>query len=272
VAEGVEIGQVSRNPPDDAGTRVRARHVEGRIGWRPDLVPAVDVDSSRWCRLTDGRVYAGGYNDDTYKDPDAHSRTVRPLARGMNRVFGTRGSSDGLLDLAGRASGDDPALAATVDPLREHGSDEEFAAVNAVRLALMKRVTASVLLIGAVSGVVATMASGQRQPVPILTGAYANSDSRGFGYARPNLIYLGGDPSGLFCHIRWLSWGGQFAVGTGTGWFIPRNQPVAGGHQAPGVVVLYRFGTWQGLPAYTKFNWYFPQGGSTAGGVTRCTV
>jgi hypothetical protein len=136
----------------------------------------------------------------------------------------------------------------------------------------MKRLVPFVLLIGLASSAAATIAAGQGRPVPILTGAYANTDSRGFGHVRPGVIYLGGDPSGLFCHIRWLSWGGQFAVGTGTGWFIPRNEPVAGGHQTPGVVVLYRLGTWQGVPAYTKFNWYFPQGGSTAGGVTHCTL
>jgi hypothetical protein len=58
--------------------------------------------------------------------------------------------------------------------------------------------------------------------------ADANHDRRGskvfprkdFGTVRPTTIFLGGDESGLFCHIKWSSWGGQFAVGTGTGWYL----------------------------------------------------
>jgi hypothetical protein len=70
------------------------------------------------------------------------------------------------------------------------------------------------------------------------------------------VIYLGGDPTGIVCGIHWSSWGGQFALGTWTSWFVPSNKPVAGGHKAPVVVVLYRIGIWQGQPAHTRYNWY----------------
>lgn len=109
--------------------------------------------------------------------------------------------------------------------------------------------------------------------IPVLSGAFGLPGSEGFGHAKPPKIYLGGDPTGLVCHIHWTRWGGQLAVGIGTGWYVSRTEDVAGGHAAPVVVVLYHLGTWHGKPAYTEYRWYFPQGGSTFGGrVPRCTA
>jgi hypothetical protein len=131
---------------------------------------------------------------------------------------------------------------------------------------------ALIVLFCVVAAVAATEASAGTTPTPILTGAYTVPSSKGFGQVKPTTIYLGGDPTGLVCRIRWASWGGQFAVGTGTGYYIGPHQVVAAGHQAPAVVVLYHLGSWRGRPAYTKFQWYFPQNGSTYGGVSRCSV
>jgi len=136
----------------------------------------------------------------------------------------------------------------------------------------MKRGAALLLVICVVAATVAAAASAGRPPTPILTGAGGLPSSEGFGKSKPSTIYLGGDPTGLVCHIRWVSWGGQFAIGTGTGWYEGPHQVVAAGHQAPAVVVLYRLGTWHGHRAYTKFNWYFPQNGNTYGGVTHCSA
>lgn len=106
--------------------------------------------------------------------------------------------------------------------------------------------------------------------IPVLAGNFSNS--KGFGQSKPPEIYLGGDESGLVCHIRWDSWGGAFAVGTGTGWYVHAGQITANGHWAPAVVVLYHLGRWHGRPAYTKYQWYFPQGGSTYGASGRCST
>jgi hypothetical protein len=129
-----------------------------------------------------------------------------------------------------------------------------------------------VVLAGAAAAViaVATASAGSR-PTPILIGGGPPS-SEGFGKVKPGKIFLGGDPTGLVCAIHWTSWGGQFAIGTGTGFYVGPNQITAAGHQASAVVVLYHLATWDGRPAYTKYKWYFPQGGSTYGGVTRCSA
>lgn len=101
---------------------------------------------------------------------------------------------------------------------------------------------------------------------PILTGAGRVPGSAGFGRVRPSEIYLGGDESGLACHIHWDAWGGRFALGIGTAWYVAPRRPVADGHWAPAVVVLYRLGSWHRRPAYTRYRWYFPEGGSLGGG------
>jgi hypothetical protein len=135
----------------------------------------------------------------------------------------------------------------------------------------MKRVL-PIVLAGAAAAVIAVAtASASSSPTPILIGGGAPS-SEGFGKVKPAKIFLGGDPTGLVCAIHWTSWGGEFAIGTGTGFYVGPNQITAAGHQAPAVVVLYHLATWNGRPAYTKYRWYFPQGGSTYGGATHCSA
>jgi hypothetical protein len=135
----------------------------------------------------------------------------------------------------------------------------------------MKRVLPAVLAVAAAAVIAVATANAGSRPTPILIGGGPPS-SEGFGKAKPGKIFLGGDPTGLVCAIHWTSWGGQFAIGIGTGFYIAPNQITADGHQAPAVVVLYHLATWHGRPAYTKYTWYFPQGGSTYGGVTHCSA
>src|ERR1700689_3185790 len=99
----------------------------------------------------------------------------------------------------------------------------------------MKRLL-SVAVIGALAGVIAvTTASAGPRPTPILIGGGPPS-SEGFGKVKPAKIFLGGAPPGLVCAIHWSNWGGQFAIGTGTGFYVGPHQIVAAGHQAPAVV------------------------------------
>lgn len=145
----------------------------------------------------------------------------------------------------------------------------------------MRRSAIAALALIAVGGIVTTASAGST-PSPVLSGsavwtgsggvAGGLPGSKGFGRVRPGVIYLGGDESGLICGIRWVSWGGQFATGVGTGWYIGSHQGTSQGHQAPVVVVAYHLATWRHRPAYAAFRSYFPQGGSTYGGVGRCGV
>lgn len=105
--------------------------------------------------------------------------------------------------------------------------------------------------------------------LPILSGAGASPYSKGFGQVKPREIFLGGDPTGLVCNIHWETWGGPFAIGTATSWYVGPTQDVADGHFAPAVVVLYHLGFWNSKPAYTGYNWYFPQKGKTYGATVK---
>lgn len=116
----------------------------------------------------------------------------------------------------------------------------------------------------------AVSAAASRQTVsrktPILTGAGMGPGGSGFGQVRPRDIYRGGSGYGVACHIRWAAWGGPLAVGIGTAWYVAPGAATAGGHWALAVVVLYRLGSWHHRPAYTRYRWYFPEGGSLSGG------
>jgi hypothetical protein len=86
--------------------------------------------------------------------------------------------------------------------------------------------------------------------------------TRGFGDVKPREIFYGGDPTGLVCQIRWVSWGGNVARGYGSGWYINSHQSVSQGHAAAAIVVASKLGTWKGRAAYTKLTWSFPDHGS----------
>jgi hypothetical protein len=135
----------------------------------------------------------------------------------------------------------------------------------------MKRITLLTAIALVAAAVVATSALAGSQPVPILTGPNPMS-GEGFGHVKPRTIFLGGDPTGLICRIRWLSWGGPLAVGTGTSWYVNSHQPTSAGKAAPAVVVLYHLGTWHGRPAYEGYKWYFPGNGAGFGHVTPCVA
>jgi len=88
------------------------------------------------------------------------------------------------------------------------------------------------------------------------------SGAKGFGQVKPREIFYGGDPTGLVCRIRWVSWGGPIARGFGTGLYVNSHQSVAQGHLAVAIVVASKLGTWKGRPAYDKLTWSFPNHGS----------
>jgi hypothetical protein len=65
-------------------------------------------------------------------------------------------------------------------------------------------------------------------------------------------------------HVRWSQWGGQQAIGHGTGDFVWPGQSVGGGSiQTPATIVAYDRGPCGGHVAYRKIDWYFPSYGQT---------
>ena len=68
-------------------------------------------------------------------------------------------------------------------------------------------------------------------------------EDRGFGEVKPSQFFNGGDTAGLVQHIRWKSWGGPEAVGTGLSEYVAPNQDVTEGRSQPATVVAFKLGT-----------------------------
>jgi hypothetical protein len=71
------------------------------------------------------------------------------------------------------------------------------------------------------------------------------------------VVYLGGDPTGRLTSIKWSSWGGAEATGSGTGFYVPPNTITADGSGQPAIVIAFDLGTCAGHPAYEEIEWYF---------------
>jgi hypothetical protein len=91
-------------------------------------------------------------------------------------------------------------------------------------------------------------------------GCTPGQNTLGFGHVKPRTIFLGGDGTGVICRIHWLSWGGEFAIGTGTAADVVGQQDDAHARWSPAVVILSKLGTWHGQPAYFRTRWRFPDG------------
>jgi hypothetical protein len=100
--------------------------------------------------------------------------------------------------------------------------------------------------------------------VPVLGRAAGDfAHGAGFGKVRPARIFNGGDPTGLVTHIRWRSWGGGRAIGTGTSVWVGPSQSVAQGRPAAVTVEAFHLGTCHGKLAYRAVEWYFPGHGQS---------
>jgi hypothetical protein len=77
------------------------------------------------------------------------------------------------------------------------------------------------------------------RPVATL-GIATDSPAVGFGEIEPNVVSLGGDPTSVVTNVRWRTWGGPRAIGSGKGWFLPPNAPdVAHGHYAKARLIAW---------------------------------
>lgn len=113
-----------------------------------------------------------------------------------------------------------------------------------------------VLSAASVSGVSTASAS---ESVPVLGAKGAFPNGRGFGQAKPRLVYLGGDPTGYVSAIAWRHWGARRAVGFGQGW-CP-GQTVAAGHHCLAALHVSSLGTCRGRRAYRTLVFYFKDHG-----------
>jgi hypothetical protein len=65
------------------------------------------------------------------------------------------------------------------------------------------------------SALAVAAAAGSSQRVVLGARSYAGPNGAGWGKPHPKRIYNGGDASGLIRHVRWVSWGGAVARGSG---------------------------------------------------------
>jgi hypothetical protein len=95
---------------------------------------------------------------------------------------------------------------------------------------------------------------------PVL-GQTSGPNQRGYGEARPSVIFNGGDPTGFVGGIRWSHWGAKRATGWGYGLFVWPGLAVAEGQRAKARVVAYHLGTCGGVRSYNAVQWFFPRYG-----------
>ncbi|HTU84687.1 MAG TPA: hypothetical protein VMF57_03875 [Solirubrobacteraceae bacterium] len=110
----------------------------------------------------------------------------------------------------------------------------------------------------AVALVVAGTAVAVAGQEPVLAGPWSMGQ-QGYGHVKPRRIFNGGDPSGLVKVIRWSSWGGARATGTGMALYVGPHQITAAGKFEKAHVVLFQLGTCDGRSAYDAIEWYFTQ-------------
>jgi hypothetical protein len=116
----------------------------------------------------------------------------------------------------------------------------------------MKRI--ALVLTALVVLAVPTLAAGVEPatgPVPVLgSKQFSEPYGAGFGHAKPEVIFNGGDPSGEVAGIKWQSWGGPSAIGYG---HQPIFRPGGGYFRKLGRVELRanELGRCAGRPAYT---------------------
>jgi hypothetical protein len=128
-----------------------------------------------------------------------------------------------------------------------------------MRTRIRHRTAATATIAAVALGIAAATAAASA--VPILAGPWSTGQ-KGYGHAKPRTIFNGGDPTGLVKAIRWTSWGGHRATGTGTAEWVGPHQSVAQGQFEKGAkVVLFQLGSCHGRSAYNAIEWYFPSHG-----------
>jgi hypothetical protein len=74
-------------------------------------------------------------------------------------------------------------------------------------------------------------------------------------------VISGADGASEVKNISWQSWGGGKAIGHGQALYVSANTTSSQAKFAAATVVAFKLGSCSGRPAYTGFEWYFPQHG-----------
>ena len=92
----------------------------------------------------------------------------------------------------------------------------------------------------------------------VLGAAAFAPNGSGWGTSEPTEIFNGGDPSGLITDVRWSSWGGSVAVGSGRN---PIFKPHGGYYRRPVPIELKASGLGRcgGQQAYTRLSFREPK-------------
>jgi hypothetical protein len=101
----------------------------------------------------------------------------------------------------------------------------------------------------------------KKTALPTLGRVWGPGGQEGYGKVRPSTVYNGGDETGLVKHIKWSSWGGKTATGTGESVYVAPGQFTYQGTLQGVTIVAFDLGTCGGHPAYRAVEWYFPQHG-----------
>jgi hypothetical protein len=125
----------------------------------------------------------------------------------------------------------------------------------------------------AASGAASAQAATSSAPpgkLPVL--GQSRSGTQGYGLVRPSTLNNGGDPTGIVTNLSWQSWGGSKAVGTGTAYYEPPNEPVSQSTAEQATVVAFDLGTCGGQYMYQAVEWYFPESGGSFDSATYLDV
>lgn len=117
-----------------------------------------------------------------------------------------------------------------------------------------------VLLVSVIVLLVSGEAVSAGATTPVLGQAWSTGQD-GYGEARPQRIFNGGDPTGLVTNIKWSRWGAKKAIGWGRGTFVWPGRSAAEGRHARARVVAYHLGECNGKPSYNAIQWFYPRYG-----------
>lgn len=111
---------------------------------------------------------------------------------------------------------------------------------------MARRVLMALLVLSA--GAVAALPASASTATVVLGSKSAFPNGKGFGTAKPRVVFLGGDPTGYVSKLTWQRWGESHAVGFGQGWCA--GQSVAAGHYCLTALHVSSLGTCHGRRAY----------------------
>jgi hypothetical protein len=119
------------------------------------------------------------------------------------------------------------------------------------------RIATAVVIAAALALPTTQLVEAQAAGTVVLGGKAFAPKGEGWGTEQPRTIFNGGDPSGLITGVRWITWGGESAVGWGKNAIF---KPRGGYYRRPVAIKLKasRIGSCAGRRAYTRLSFREP--------------